>query len=87
MQQISDLRKQVAATALEPIGITSLWGRVWAKQLYSLIAEAPLARQKVDTSFLYSIQDFNSGSSSFGAVSQAFLEENDLPDPFNTGPA
>lgn len=86
MQQVTDLRRQTAATALAPLSISTWWERVWAGQLDWTGKEVAYDRRKYDTRYLFPIQDLNAGSPTFGQLSQTFLDENGLLDPFNSGP-
>jgi hypothetical protein len=66
MQQLTDLRRQVAATAAEPLGLTTAWPRIWAKQVWQLGGEVGFLRQAFDLRYHTDIQDLNPASPFFG---------------------
>lgn len=80
MQGITDLRKATAAAAVRPLGLTTSYDRVFAKQVAELSQEARVVRQKYDTRYATPLQDMNPASGTFGQYSSAY------PDPFNRGP-
>ena len=91
MQQITDLRRQTAATAAAPLGISTWWPVVWTEQASILGSIAAFLAQKMDVSIWQPIQDQVPGSATFGRISTVFLAgdghpEKVLPDPFWSGP-
>lgn len=80
MQQLTDLRRQTAATSAEPLGLSTWWPRVWAKTVGATGTEVSLLREKIDTRYHTPIQDLDPGSSSFGRYIGAY------EDPFTRGP-
>ena len=91
MQQITDLRRQTAATAAAPLGLSTWWPHVWAEQVSILGAIAGFLAEKLDISLHQHIQDQVPGSATFGQMSGTFLAgpghpAHVLPDPFWSGP-
>jgi hypothetical protein len=81
MKQLHDLRRQVAATASHPFGLTTGYERVWVKEVAGLGGEAAFAAEKVDTRYNYPIQNLDPGSPTFG-----WMLTTDYDNPFNRGP-
>jgi hypothetical protein len=91
MQQLTDLRRQTAATAQAPLGLTSWWERVWAEQMGVIAHEVADLSQNADVSLHQHIQDLDPGSPTFGKVNDLYLAgpgppEFQLPEPFWSAP-
>lgn len=80
MQGLTDLRRQTAATANAPLGISTWYARTWAGQVSGIYHLAAFTREKLDTRYDFWLQDRDPGSSTFGVYTAAY--EN----PFNRGP-
>lgn len=86
MQQLTDLRRQMAATAAIPFGLNTWWERVFAGQVLQTGGEVATGREKFDMSRWVPLQDPDPTSGTYGKFSQAFLDRFDMLDPFNGGP-